>query len=286
MTRKTDRTQICRSMFRTAAMGMLLHTAATAGELATVGYGGREMLVYAPSALPPSGTRALVVVLHGGLGNAKRIATRQSESGLNLDAVAEKNGFVVAYLNGTPVTRNLGPQFLGWNAGGGCCGQAFEKNVDDVGYIGGAVDDLAGRYGIDRAKVYGIGHSNGAMMTQRLICETGLFAAGIAISGPLNLPTSRCAAASGKRILAIHGADDQNVPVAGGVGPKGLSRLAFRSEEESRSVFEASGATYTLQIVPGADHFLNHLDAAITKGEGVDIAGKAAAYFGLVGTKP
>ena len=265
---------------------LLWHAAAIAGELATLNYGGREMLVYVPSSLPATGTRALVVVLHGGLGNAKRIATRQSESGLNLDAVAEKNGFVVAYLNGTPVTRNLGPQFLGWNAGGGCCGQSFEKNVDDVGYIGGAIDDLARRYGIDRAKVYGIGHSNGAMMTQRLICETSLYAAGVAISGPLNLPASRCSAASGKRILAIHGADDRNVPVAGGVGSKGLSRLAFRSEDESRSVLEASGATYTLQIVPGADHALNNLDAAITKSEGTDIAGKAAAYFGLVGTTP
>ncbi len=265
---------------------MLGQAAAIAGELATLGYGGREVLVYVPSSLPATGTRALVVVLHGGLGNAKRIATQQSESGLNLDAVAEKYGFVVAYLNGTPVTRNLGPQFLGWNAGGGCCGQPFEKNVDDVGYIGGAVDDVARRYGIDRSRVYGIGHSNGAMMTQRLICETGLYAAGIAISGPLNLPTSRCPAASGRRILAIHGADDRNVPIAGGVGTKGLSRVPFRSEEESRSVFAASGATYTLQVVPGADHALANLDAAITKSEGVDIAGKAAAYFGLVGTKP
>lgn len=266
--------------------GIWWHAASVAGQLATLQYGGREMLVYVPASVPAPGTRALVVVLHGGLGNARRIATRSSESGLNLDAVAEKGGFVVAYLNGTPVTRHLGPRFLGWNAGGGCCGQPFQNDVDDVGYITGAVDDLARRYGIDRAKVYGIGHSNGAMMTQRLLCETPSFAVGIAISGPLELPTSRCPDASGRRILAIHGAHDRNVPVAGGVGPRGLSRLNFRSEAESRSVFQASGATYTLQIVPDADHALSSLDAAVTKAEGVDIAGKAAAYFGLAGAKP
>ena len=266
--------------------GLLGHAAAVAGALVATSHGGREMLVFVPSTLPATGTRALVIVLHGGLGNAQRIAMRESEGGLNLDAVAEKDGFVVAYLDGTPVTRNLGPRFLGWNAGGGCCGQSFERNVDDVGYIRGAVDDLAQRYGIDQSRVYGIGHSNGAMMTQRVVCETGLYAAAIAISGPLNLPTPRCGAASGRRILAIHGADDRNVPVDGGVGTKGLSRVAFRSEEESRSAFAASGATYTLQVVRGADHALAPIDAVLVQTEGTGIAGKAAAWFGLDGAKP
>ena len=51
-----------------------------------------------------------------------------------MDEVAKKSGFVVAYLNGTPVTRMLGADKLGWNAGGGCCGVPAENNVDDVGY--------------------------------------------------------------------------------------------------------------------------------------------------------
>ena len=88
----------------------------------TTAYGGRDMIVYVPSQLPPEGSRALVVVLHGGLGNAQRIESRQSETGLNIDAAAARNGFVVAYLNGTPVTRRMGGDKLGWNAGGGCCG--------------------------------------------------------------------------------------------------------------------------------------------------------------------
>jgi poly(3-hydroxybutyrate) depolymerase len=86
-------------------------------------YDGRSMIIYVPSRLSAPGTRALVVVLHGGLGNAQRIESGQSETGLNMDAIAEKAGFIVAYLNGTPVTRRFGADKLGWNAGGGCCGQ-------------------------------------------------------------------------------------------------------------------------------------------------------------------
>ena len=245
-------------------------------------YGGRQMIVHVPDNLPPSGSRALVIVLHGGLGNAERIAGRRSESGLNMDAVADRNGFIVAYLNGTPVTRNMGPQFLGWNAGGGCCGQSAANNIGDVAYITGAVYQLAREYGIDRARVFAAGHSNGAMMSQRLVCETRLLAAIVALSGPLNLDVATCPAAKGARILAIHGADDQNVPIGGGVGRKGLSGVAFSSEERARRVMTSSGATYTLQIVPGADHPLDHIEAVIVKSEGVTLPEKMAKFFGIL----
>lgn len=255
---------------------------ASAQGVSELNYGGRPLLVYVPAKLPESGARALVVVLHGGLGNARRIEGRASESGLNMDDVADKAGFVVAYLNGTPVTRRMGPDKLGWNAGGGCCGLSAERAVDDVGYIKGAVDFLAGKYGIDRNRVYGYGHSNGAMMTQRLMCETNLYAAAVPISGPLNLRGANCAAAKGKNILAIHGADDANVPLAGGQGTAGYSRATYNSQEQSRQVFTSAGANYTLQVVPGADHKLDNIQAVIRRTEGVTLSEKAAKFFGLL----
>jgi hypothetical protein len=94
--------------------------AATATQgAATDSYGERSMIVYVPSRLPAPETRALVVVLHGGLGNAERIESQQSENALNMDSVAEKGRFIVAYLNGTPVTRFLGIDKLGWKVGPG-----------------------------------------------------------------------------------------------------------------------------------------------------------------------
>jgi len=245
-------------------------------------YGGRTMLVFTPSSLPAPGTRALVVVLHGGLGNARRIESGQSENGLNMNAVAEKGGFIVAYLSGTPVTRFLGADKLGWNAGGGCCGQPAENNIDDVGYINNAIAHLLAQYGIDRRRIFGMGHSNGAMMTQRLMCETGIFAAAVPISGPLNLEHGSCSAANGKRLLAIHGAEDENVPINGGRGTKGISRAVFNSQERTRQTFIAAGASYDLQIVKGADHQLAHINDAIQHTESQSIAEKASRFFGLL----
>jgi polyhydroxybutyrate depolymerase len=271
------------------SVALLLHAscalAATHG-VTEANYGGRSLIVYVPSRLPAEGTRALVVVLHGGLGNAQRIESGQSENGLNMDTVAEKAGFIVAYLNGTPATRRFGADKLGWNAGGGCCGQPAQKDVDDVRYIQSVVGHLAGLYGIDHSRVYGIGHSNGAMMTQRVMCETGLYAAVVSISGPLNLESANCSAARGKRILAIHGGEDANVPMAGGPGTQGISRAAYNSEERTRQSFVNSGAFYDLLVVRGADHRLDHIERAIQQTEGRSIAEKAGQFFGLVGQKP
>jgi hypothetical protein len=43
----------------------------------------------------------------------------------------------------------------------------------------------------------------------------------------------------------------------------------------------SAGATYDLQVVPGADHALYNIDAAIQSAEGQSIADKAARFFGL-----
>ncbi len=246
---------------------------------ATETFQNREMIVYTPPGLPPAGKRGLVVVLHGGLGNAQRIASQQSESALNMNAVAGRNGFVVAYLSGTPATRFMGSDKLSWNAGGGCCGQPSVNDVEDVGYIKGAIAYLVGKYGIDPARVYGMGHSNGAIMTQRVECETGIYAAIVALSGPLNVPVESCPAAAGKRILAIHGANDENVPVNGGKGTKGVSGATFSSEAHSQQVFTNSGADYTTNIVPGADHALADIDAALKQSGQGSVQEIAAKFF-------
>jgi polyhydroxybutyrate depolymerase len=249
-------------------------------------YEGRDLVVRVPSHPAPAADRALVIVLHGGLGNAERLASRQSESPLNLDALAEQHGIFVAYLNGTKVGQMLPAHMRGWNAGGGCCGLPFKNNVDDVGYITGAVNHLLGQYGISPQHVYALGHSNGAMMAMRIECETGLFAAAVAVSGPLNLDVAKCPGAKGLRILAIHGVDDANVPVAGGRGTKGVSDAVFNSEQHSKQVFEDSGASYMLQLVDGADHFAGHIDAVLQRTEGVSLGAKALRFFGLLEASP
>jgi len=235
---------------------------------------GRDFPVHVPNTLPAK-NGALVIVLHGGMGQGTQI-----ERTLGLDSVADKDGFMVAYLNGTPAGEHLPDTMKTWNAGGGCCGLSARSGVDDVAYITGAVQYLSGKYNIDPARIFVMGHSNGAMMSQRLMCETNLFAAAVPVSGILNTDDAACPAALGKRILAIHGSDDKNVPIAGGYG-EGISRVKFQSEAHSKKTFEQSGATYTLDIVQGADHNLKHINEAIIRTESVSLPEKAAAFFGL-----
>lgn len=252
-----------------------------AANITTERVAGRDAVVHVPSTVPAFGSRALVVVLHGGLGNAQRIASAQSERFLGMHALADEGGFVVAYLNGTPVARMLGDDKLGWNAGS-CCGQPAEKQVDDVAYIQAAVAEIATRYGVDRSRVFGMGHSNGAMLTQRVMCETSVYAAAVPISGGLENGASMCPAARGKRIMAIHGADDQNVPVEGGRGARGLSRVAFNSEAATAQVWKDSGAQYDLQIIPGASHGVDSINAQLVKTQSQSLAQKVARFFGLL----
>jgi len=240
---------------------------------------GRDLLVYAPP--HPATPRALVIVLHGGFGRAERIASGKSEGALNLDALAGQQGFYVAYLNGTKVGRMLPETMRGWNAGGGCCGLPFSGGVDDVGYIEDTVRHLVAKFALDPRHVYGLGHSNGAMMVQRLLCESKVLAAGVAVAGPLNMHAPNCPAMPGHRVLAIHGAEDRNVPVAGGAGSKGFSKVAFEAEAHAQDVVQAAGGQYTLLLVPGADHFADHIDAALKAAGQGTIGEQAARFLGL-----
>lgn len=243
-------------------------------------FGERDMYVHVPTRLPPEGKRALVVVLHGGLGNAERIVTMRSEKGMNLDDVADKYGFLVAYMNGTKVSKIFGSDKRGWNAGY-CCNLAVENNIDDVSYLTGAVQHLVTRYGIDTQRIYGIGHSNGAMMVQRMICETQVFSAGISFSGSLNMDTNNCPGAQGRTILSVLGKGDTAVPLEGGYG-KGISRKNFKtSQEYSRQRIEGSGGRYILQVYDDTEHNFDTIMAAVQKEDGIAVDEKVARFFGL-----
>ena len=240
-------------------------------------FDGREMLLHVAPNVPSPGRRPLVLVLHGGMGNANHI---YSNIGGQMDAAADEGGYIVAYLNGSAASR-LGDKFHAWNAGGGCCGQPYKNNVDDIGYIAGAVNYIAEKYGADKTRVFAIGHSNGAMMAQRLMCESDLLQAAIPISGPLNTDDERCPAAAGKKIWAIHGDADENVPINGGYGTKGVANVMFKSQASSETIFTKSGAEYKIDILSGADHSLSTIAAAIEKRDQRTLGRDAALFFGL-----
>lgn len=173
-----------------------------------VRHGGlsREYRVFVPAA---RGTPARPVMLafHGGGGNA-----RQFQETAGLDAVAEREGFLVVYPDGTGVLS-----LHTWNAGG-CCGRAMTRNVDDIGFVRAVIGDLAARLPIDRRRIYATGHSNGAMMSYRVATELGnLIAAVVPVGGAMHLP--RFEPIGPVPVLHIHSADDPRALYQGGEGP-------------------------------------------------------------------
>jgi polyhydroxybutyrate depolymerase len=173
----------------------------------TVGGVSRDYELHLPNGRAPSEPAPLVLVFHGGGGNAAN-ATRMS--GMNERADAE--GFIVAYPNGSGPRPDV---LLTWNAWK-CCGPALDKNVDDVGFVRALVDDLARRYPVDRKRVYATGFSNGAMLTYRLGCELGdVFAAIAPVAGALD--NYDCGTGPKVSVIAFHGTADKHILFGGGV---------------------------------------------------------------------
>lgn len=214
-------------------------------------YEGRPYRLYTPAALEGVADAPLVVVLHGAYGTGDWI-----EQNLRLNAEADRLGFRVAYLNG--IRGVTGVQT--WNAGNGCCGAAFRRDIDDVAYITGFIRHIAGSLPSSRIAI--VGQSNGGAMAYRLACEAPDVAGSfVSISGPLMV--DECQPSTGNRFLHIHGENDANIPIGGGIG-QGDRTITWNSVEHSQAALEQAGVAFTLITVPQAAHSLDSFQAAAT----------------------
>lgn len=168
----------------------------------------------------------VVLAFHGGGGNA-----RGFQEYAELDAVADREGFIVVYPNGTgPLPRRL----LTWNAGDGCCGYAMTHKVNDVGFATMLLQDLERRTPIDRRRIYATGHSNGGIMAHRLAAERPELIAAIAsVAGSLD--RKDFAPRRGVPVLQIHSVDDPRALYNGGLGPPfpGTNNRVFHQPVQS-----------------------------------------------------
>jgi len=178
----------------------------------------RTALVHVPE--QAGGARPLPVVLnfHGGGGNA-----RDHREYVGMDALADREGFIVVYPNGTGWFEE---QFLTWNAGL-CCGYAVTEKVDDVGFVRALLDALGTWAPVDPARVYATGLANGAMLSYRLAAQASDRIAAIApVGGSMVLPERRVGDARpslevpGRRpvpIMHVHSVDDPRAVYQGGL---------------------------------------------------------------------
>ena len=174
----------------------------------SIRHGGRNRtyIVHMPTG---SGPLPVMIAYHGGGGEASGFKTYAG-----LDAIADREHFIVVYPNGTGILPN---RLLTFN-GGGCCGFAKERNIDDVGFTMAVIEDLAKKTQIDRSRVYATGHSNGAIMAYRLAAERADQIAAIApIAGAMSVTSfspSRPVA-----VMHVHSVDDPRALYEGGLGP-------------------------------------------------------------------
>lgn len=196
----------------------------------TVTVDGRERhyVLHAPPDIDASQPASLVLVLHGGGGNA---ANAERMSGFS--ALADREGFFVVYPDGS---GRLGDALLTWNAGN-CCGFALASEVDDTGFIRALVESLLTELPVDPKRVFVTGMSNGGMMSYRLACEAAdLFAAAAPVAGALNIPN--CSPSVPISLVAFHGTADQSVRYEGGEPEID----ADRAQRIDTSVAESVGA--------------------------------------------
>lgn len=205
----------------------------------------RTAVLHVPDAAAGVEAVPLLLMLHGGGGNADQF--RQASG---MDAVADELGFAVLYADGTPARR--AEQVRTWNAMA-CCGRAYERQTDDVAFLGRLLDGALARYPIDAARVGVAGHSNGAMMAYRLAAErsdvvTAAMPVAGAIGGQLDAASPVAVIAEPAEpvsVLVIHARDDDHVPYEGGHGGAAVDgpRIDLSVAQALEFWMEADGIT-------------------------------------------
>jgi polyhydroxybutyrate depolymerase len=169
----------------------------------------RSYFVHTPPGYDGSEKLPLVMMLHGGGGNAEN-----AEKVSGLSDKADAVNFLVVYPDGT---GGVGDHFHTWNSGN-CCAYAMKNNVDDVAFLRALLEKLEYEYAVDPKRIYVTGISNGGMMAYRVACAMADKVAAIApVAGALNVA---CDPSSPVSVIAFHGTEDENVAYNGGVGKR------------------------------------------------------------------
>lgn len=244
----------------------------------------RSYWLYVPSALrgTVAASAPLLVALHGGLGGG-----RQFELNSGFDGLAEANGFLVVYPDGSG-TGAAGLSGGTWN-GGACCGAAARTGVDDVAFIRQVVGAVEDDHAVDASRVFAAGHSNGGIMAYRLACEAADVFSAVAVQSS-TLEVTPCRPSRPVSLLHIHGTADRNVPIDGGPGSEGPSNADFNPPLDGiRTIVAADGCPADPTVGPAGlvDPANTDLDVQTWQPcdagavvQFVEVAGAAHAWMG------
>ena len=182
--------------------------------------GAREYLVYVPKSYTNNSPLPLVFAFHGMGDNAKDFL---SETGMV--AQADNNSFILVAPQGINSGEIFGNVF---NAGTCCFFDPLVTAPDDVAFTRAIVANVTAGVCVNTQRIYTLGFSNGAMMSETLACQASdIFRAAASVAGvvelkPGNAPgIAACDAsyANGKNgnagVMNVHGLIDLVVPWGG-----------------------------------------------------------------------
>ena len=187
------------------------YTCCTSGSVECIQHGGLERCwrTYVPHKL--SSPVRVVMDLHGYSNNMM-----QTELYTGWRQIAEAEGVVVVWPQGTAALAGQPDPNSSWNAGS-CCGAASDKaaGIDDVGFLRKAAEAVAAAHGADVSRhVYWAGHSNGCAMAQRMaaqandvVAAVGCHAAYLLLEDD-QMPTADSYGTKPVPVIHVHGTAD------------------------------------------------------------------------------
>lgn len=185
----------------------------------TVG-GDRPTLVHMPTKV--STPAPLLIMLH-----SYSTSGAHQERYMKLGPVAKKSGLIYIAPDGN--IDLAGKRF--WNATKSCCDK-YGAEPDDIGYIDSLIAEISETVEVDPARIYLIGHSNGAFMSLKYACTTNKVAAIVTLAGAMDADTD-CLPASPTALLNIHGTADATIKFNGGA----LNTFAYTSAAQTNEKF-------------------------------------------------
>jgi polyhydroxybutyrate depolymerase len=203
-------------------------------EIISVGGRERSFVAYVPARLPPH--PPLLIAFHG---SGETGAEFRWHTGYDFDRLADANGFIVVYPNGFEHHWNDCRKVASYSA--------RRLQIDDIGFVRALIAHFLASQGIDPARVFATGHSNGGQMAYRVALEMPDEVRAIAaISASLPVPDNNDCRESGKpvRVLLMNGTQDPLNPWGGGrvtifgFGDRGVVQS---SEDTARHFAERDG---------------------------------------------
>jgi polyhydroxybutyrate depolymerase len=181
-------------------------SAAARRAIIRVGESERAYLAYIPAGLMPHSP--LVLVLHGGLMDGEMM---RRGTGYEFDVLADRHGFAVVYPDGYKGNWNDCRRTDAY--------PAKRLNIDDIGFMRAIIARLHAENGIDPARVFAMGYSDGGEMAHRLAIEAPAEIAAIA-AVEANLPAATdiiCTPArQPSRAVILSATADPIMPYTGG----------------------------------------------------------------------